>query len=158
MLGLLRGNRRGGPEIMNIAYNGETKQVNSYAPDLDRMSAKYNAPPAMVAKHQDRINNLDPDIRRLVALCVAVKVEDRPSIEHLLPEVERNARSKTPDDYRGYKYHANESNAAIRRLVEDHIFNATDFNDQDKILCSKLGNFTLHSSPTPTTSHKHIGF
>ncbi|KAI3316813.1 hypothetical protein HD806DRAFT_527615 [Xylariaceae sp. AK1471] len=124
MLGLLRGNRRGGPGLMEITHNGETKQVNSYAPDLDKMSAKYGAPPAVVAKHQERIDNLDPDIRSLVALCVALKVEDRPNINNLLLEVERNAKNKTPDDYTGYKYYANESDVAIKRLVEDFIFNA----------------------------------
>ncbi|KAI1302766.1 hypothetical protein F5Y03DRAFT_407502 [Xylaria venustula] len=124
MLGLLRGNARGGPGTMEITYKGETKSIRSYATDLDRLSRTYGAPPDLVAKHQDRINNLDPEIRSLVALCVAYKVEERPDIEDLLGIVERNAKNKKAEDYINYKYAYNESDAAIRKIIDDYIFNA----------------------------------
>ncbi|KAI0964876.1 hypothetical protein F4678DRAFT_486067 [Xylaria arbuscula] len=124
MLGLLRGNARGGPGMMDITYNEEMKRLMSYATDLDRLSRKYGAPADLVAKHQDRINNLDPEIRNLVALCVASKVEERPDIEDLLEIVERNAKNKREEDYINYKYANNESDAAIRQIIDDHIFNA----------------------------------
>lgn len=110
--------------MMNITYNGQPKTVDSYATDLDRLSSKYGAPVDVVAKHQDRIDNLDPDLRSLVALCVAVRVEDRPDIEYLLRAVERNNRDKRPSDYRNYKYANNETDAAIDRILADCIFNA----------------------------------
>ncbi|KAI0109205.1 hypothetical protein GGR51DRAFT_570042 [Nemania sp. FL0031] len=124
MLGLLRGNVRGGPGMMNVIHNGQQKTINSYATDLDKLSNKYRAPAAVVEKHQDRINNLDPDIRNLVALCVAVKVEDRPDIEDLLGVVEANTRNKRPTDYRNYTYSNNESDEAIQMIVQHHIFDA----------------------------------
>ncbi|KAI0910810.1 hypothetical protein F4823DRAFT_637250 [Ustulina deusta] len=124
MLGLLRGNIRGGPGMMDITYNGETKRINSYATDLDKLSDKYRAPANMVAKHQDRISNLDPAIRSLVASCVAVGIDDRPDIEDLLRVVERNAKNKGAGDYINYKYANNETDTAIQRLIEQHIFNA----------------------------------
>ncbi|KAI1749458.1 hypothetical protein F4782DRAFT_549735 [Xylaria castorea] len=128
MLGLLRGNVSGGPGMMDITYNGQPRRINSYATDLDKLSTKYKAPAVMVAKHQDRIDNLDPEIRSLVAACVAVRVEDRPNIENLLSIVERNARNKRADDYRGYKYSNNETDAAIKRIVEETMFNVQSHN------------------------------
>ncbi|KAI0444257.1 hypothetical protein F4803DRAFT_560965 [Xylaria telfairii] len=123
MLGLLRGNIAGGPGMMEITYNGQVKNINSYATDLDKLSNKYKAPAAMVAKHQDRIDNLDPEIRSLVAACVAVQVEDRPDIEDLLGIVERNATNKKAEDYKDYKYPNNETDAAIKKIVEETMFN-----------------------------------
>ncbi|KAJ8132644.1 hypothetical protein O1611_g980 [Lasiodiplodia mahajangana] len=124
MLGLLRGNIRGGPSMMSVMHKGQGKTINSYATDLDGLSSKYRAPAAVVSKHQDRMYNLDQDIRSLVALCVAVRVEDRPDIEDLLGAVEANARNKKPTDYRNYKYANNETDAAIQRIVQDYMFNA----------------------------------
>ncbi|KAI0456467.1 hypothetical protein F5B21DRAFT_153278 [Xylaria acuta] len=123
MLGLLRGNVLGGPGRMDITYNGQPTRINSYATDLDKLSGKYKAPAAMVAKHQDRIDNLDPEIRSLVAACVAVNVEDRPDIEDLLGIVERNAKNKKADDYKDYKYANNETDTAIKKIVEETMFN-----------------------------------
>ncbi|KAI0508649.1 hypothetical protein F5B22DRAFT_649743 [Xylaria bambusicola] len=125
MLGLIRGNVKGGPGMMEITYKGETKRINSFATDLDRLSNKYRAPAIMVAKHQDRIANLDPDIRSLVASCVAVGLDDRPDIEDLLNIVERNAKNKTPNDYTTYKYSANETDAAIKKIIDAQIFGAS---------------------------------
>lgn len=124
MLGLLRGNVKGGPGMMNVTYNGQPKTIDSYATDLDRLSGKYRAPADVIAKHQDRIDNLDPDLRSLVALCLAIKVEDRPEIEHLLRTVEINTRDKKPSDYRNYKYANNETDAAIDKILADCMFNA----------------------------------
>ncbi|KAI1361487.1 hypothetical protein F5Y08DRAFT_347797 [Xylaria arbuscula] len=124
MLGLLRGNVKGGPGLMDITYNGETRKINSYATDLDRLSSKYRAPAILVAKHQERIANLDPDIRSLVASCVAVGIDDRPDIEDLLGIVEQNAKSKTANDYVGYKYANLETDAAIKRIIDTHMFDA----------------------------------
>lgn len=124
MLGLLRGNIKGGPGIMNITYNGQPKMIESYATDLDKLSSKYRAPADVVAKHQDRIDNLDPDLRSLVALCVAVRIDDRPDIEYLQRAVERNTRDKKPSDYRNFKYANNETDAAMDRILADCIFNA----------------------------------
>ncbi|KAI1113369.1 hypothetical protein F5Y14DRAFT_462428 [Nemania sp. NC0429] len=124
MLGLLRGNVKGGPGMMNITYKGQPKILDSYATDLDRLSSKYGAPADVAAKHQDRIDNLDPELRSLVALCVAVKVEDRPDIEYLLRAVEKNTRDKRPSDYRNYKYANNETDAAIDGILAECIFNA----------------------------------
>ncbi|RWA12632.1 hypothetical protein EKO27_g2455 [Xylaria grammica] len=124
MLGLLRGNIKGGPGMMEITYKGETRAVNSYATDLDRLSNRYRAPAYMVAQHQERIDNLDPEIRSLVALCVAVRPEDRPDIEDLLGIVEEKARNKKRDDYLSYKYSDNETEAAIRDIVERYMFDA----------------------------------
>ena len=124
MLGLLRGKVKGGPGMMEIAYNGETKMINSFATDLDRLSSKYGAPAILVAKHQDRVDNLDPDIRSLVSACVAVRVDDRPDIEELLRMVEQNSKSKTLNDYTGYKYSYLETDAAIENIIDTHMFDA----------------------------------
>ncbi|GAW14528.1 hypothetical protein ANO14919_039310 [Xylariales sp. No.14919] len=124
MLGLLRGNIKGGPGMMEITYKGETRAINSYATDLDRLSNRYRAPAYMIAQHQERIDNLDPEIRSLVALCVAVRPEDRPDIEDLLGIVEEKARNKKRDDYLSYKYSDNETEAAIRHIVERYMFDA----------------------------------
>ncbi|KAI0470368.1 hypothetical protein F4859DRAFT_515893 [Xylaria cf. heliscus] len=128
MLGLLRGNVMGGPGMMDITYNGQPQRINSFATDLDTLSSKYKAPAAIVAKHKDRIDNLDPEIRSLVAACVAVRVEDRPAIEDLLVIVERNAKNKTVDDYKNYKYPNNETDAAIKKIVEETMFNVQSHN------------------------------
>lgn len=109
---------------MNITYNGQPKMIESYATDLDKLSSKYRAPADVVAKHQDRIDNLDPDLRSLVALCVAVRIDDRPDIEYLQRAVERNTRDKKPSDYRNFKYANNETDAAMDRILADCIFNA----------------------------------
>ncbi|KAI8945110.1 hypothetical protein F4801DRAFT_598362 [Xylaria longipes] len=132
MLGLLRGNVAGGPGMMDISYDGQPKRINSYATDLVKLSSKYKAPAAMVAKHQDRVDNLDPEIRSLVAACVAVNIEDRPDIENLLGIVERNAKNKEAGDYKDYKYPNNETDAAIKRIVEETMFNVQSRGPQKK--------------------------
>ncbi|KAI2641202.1 hypothetical protein GGS21DRAFT_362610 [Xylaria nigripes] len=124
MLGLLRGNVRGGPGMMDITYKGIPKTIRSFATDLDKLSPSYGAPPHMVAEHQNRMDNLDPDIRSLVAACLAVNVADRPDIEELISIVERNARDKTPADYSNYRYSGNETDYAIKTILDSYIDNA----------------------------------
>ncbi|KAI8631968.1 hypothetical protein F5Y19DRAFT_492897 [Xylariaceae sp. FL1651] len=124
MLGLIGGHERGGPGMMDVTDKGQQKSINTYATDLDGLSNKYNAPRNIKALHQDKLANLDPEIRSLVALCVAVKAEDRPDIEYLLSEIERNVQEKTPQYYHGYKYQANESDEEMKRIVERYMLNA----------------------------------
>ncbi|KAI1740132.1 hypothetical protein F4680DRAFT_465896 [Xylaria scruposa] len=150
MLGLLRGNVSGGPGMMDITYNGQPKRINSYATDLDKLSNKYKAPALIVAKHQDRIDNLDPEIRSLVAACLAVRIEDRPDIEDLLDTVERNAKNKTVEDYRGYKYPDNETDAAIKKVVEETMFNVQGHNIPSLGLPPPRGQGVLASPFKPT--------
>jgi hypothetical protein len=123
MLGFLRCNKAGGSGMMAV-FKGQPRQVLSYATDVDRMSPVYKAPPILVAQHQDRVDNLDPELRALTILCNAVKLEDRPDIEYLLKEVERNVRTKTPDYYRMYKFSALESDVAIKRIVQSYMYDA----------------------------------
>ncbi|KAI0827816.1 hypothetical protein F5Y06DRAFT_291084 [Hypoxylon sp. FL0890] len=68
--------------------------------------------------HQERLNNLDPELKSLIALCLAANAADRPELDHLLQEVQSNVNEKTPDSYQGNKYHHNESDAALRRISE----------------------------------------
>ncbi|KAI1487078.1 hypothetical protein F5X96DRAFT_651866 [Biscogniauxia mediterranea] len=124
MLTLIGGSHLGGSANMNIAIDGVDKVIRSYARDIDGLNPSYKAPPALVARHKDKMDNLDPRIRSLVARCCALSSTDRPDIEHLLDTVEAAVRTTKKDYYSGYKYFANESDHALERLSRELLFDA----------------------------------
>ncbi|RYP39582.1 hypothetical protein DL767_002130 [Monosporascus sp. MG133] len=119
MLAFLGCSHRGGASDMKVTYRGEEKTIKSFARDIDGLSPTYKAPAAIVARHRDKMENLDPDIRSLVALCCVQDPNERPELEDLLGEVERYVKTKEQNDYVGKKYYGNESNAAISRIDLD---------------------------------------
>ncbi|OTA61597.1 hypothetical protein K449DRAFT_434687 [Hypoxylon sp. EC38] len=88
------------------------------ARDLERLDHPvYAAIDSETRKsHQERLDNLDQELKDLIVLCLAPMEADRPEFDYLLQEVRRNALEKTQDSYRGKKYHHNESDAALRRI------------------------------------------
>ncbi|KAH9999725.1 kinase-like domain-containing protein [Xylariaceae sp. FL0662B] len=124
MLSLIGGTDRGGSTNMQITYRGEKKTIRSYAADLDGLNKKYGSPSKIVAFHQEKLDNLDPEIRDLVALCLAAAPSQRPELEYLVQEVERNVETKLQNDYVGKKYHGNESDDALIRITRELILDA----------------------------------
>ncbi|KAI0602367.1 kinase-like domain-containing protein [Biscogniauxia sp. FL1348] len=124
MLTLVGGSHLGGSANMQVTINGEEKTVRSYARDLDGLNPSYKAPPALVARHKDKMDNLDPRIRSLVARCCALSSTDRPDIVDLLDMVEEAVRTTKKDYYSSYKYFANESDEALERLSRELLLNA----------------------------------
>ncbi|KAI1329543.1 hypothetical protein F5Y16DRAFT_88566 [Xylariaceae sp. FL0255] len=125
MLGLIGGNQRGGPSNMTVIDAAGTQtQIVSFATDLDGQSPKYRAPAPLIARHRNKLDNLDPELRNLVVLCAAQDVGKRPTIEYLLGEVETRATSRTQDYYIGMNYYANESDDKVREIVEEFMLNA----------------------------------
>ncbi|KAL7622426.1 hypothetical protein AAE478_007931 [Parahypoxylon ruwenzoriense] len=124
MLSLIGGNSRGGTASMAVTYQGEEKRVNSYARDLDGLNSSYKAPAAIVAKHQEKMDNLDPDLRSLVVLSLASNINERLDLESLTSAVERNMRERGQDYYKDYKYYGNESNDSVARIAKELMYNA----------------------------------
>ncbi|RYP11820.1 hypothetical protein DL765_007586 [Monosporascus sp. GIB2] len=126
MLAFLGCSHRGGASDMKVTYQGQEKTIKSFARDIDGLSPTYKAPAAIVARHKEKMENLDPDIRSLVALCCVRDPNERPELEDLLTEVERYVKTKEQKDYFGKKYYENESNAAISRIVREVMLDAKD--------------------------------
>lgn len=124
MLQLIGGHAKSGAANMTITEGGGERIINSHARDLDGLNPIYKAPPARKAEHKDKVDNLDPDIRRLVILCLASNRELRPDLPDLFEEIERNVNTKTQESYAGYKYQANESDEALRRISQQLICDA----------------------------------
>ncbi|KAI1335663.1 hypothetical protein F5Y15DRAFT_419747 [Xylariaceae sp. FL0016] len=125
MLSLIGGNRLGGVRDMTVTDQGVQRTLRSYAGDLDSMSSVYTtATAADRAKHQRRVDNLDRDMRDLIALCLAQNLTHRPSIEFLLPEVERHVKQKALQDYAGNEFQQNEGDESLKRLFRDLILDA----------------------------------
>ncbi|RYP53579.1 hypothetical protein DL768_001443 [Monosporascus sp. mg162] len=133
MLAFLGCSHRGGASDMKVTYRGEEKTIKSFARDIDGLSPTYKAPAAIVARHKEKMENLDPDIRSLVALCCVQDPNERPELEDLLREVERYVRTKEQNDYVGKKYYGNESNAAISRIVREVMLDAKDEEEMEPI-------------------------
>ncbi|RYP93295.1 hypothetical protein DL770_000584 [Monosporascus sp. CRB-9-2] len=133
MLAFLGCSHRGGASDMKVTYRGEETTIKSFARDIDGLSPTYRAPAAIVARHKEKMENLDPDIRSLVALCCVQNPNERPELEDLLGEVERHVKTKEQSDYVGKKYYENESNAAISRIVREVMLDAKDKQETEPI-------------------------
>ncbi|CAJ2513951.1 Uu.00g020700.m01.CDS01 [Anthostomella pinea] len=120
MLALVGGSHLGGNANMEVTDRGTTKTIKSFARDLDGLNAAYyKALASIVARHKVKLDNLDPDIRDLVALCTALRPVDRPSIENLVEDVERNVKDMKAADYASYKFSQNETDQAVRRITRE---------------------------------------
>ncbi|KAI0014700.1 hypothetical protein F4780DRAFT_187691 [Xylariomycetidae sp. FL0641] len=117
MLRVVGGGETGGSAPMSITVNQEQRTIRSLARDLDGLNPIYRASADRRAKHQTKLANLDGDIRSLVARCVATDVQDRITIEELLPVVEANAAGRGPGYYTGILYEAEETDEAIQSLT-----------------------------------------
>ncbi|KAI1777214.1 kinase-like domain-containing protein [Hypoxylon cercidicola] len=107
---------------MKVTVGGQDKIIRSWARDLDGLSPTYEVPADTMALHRDSMENLDPDLKSLVVQCLAVAPVNRPDLETLVEEVERNVDSKTATSYASYKYKNNETdNAAIYEQVERNV-------------------------------------
>ncbi|KAI1074408.1 hypothetical protein F5B20DRAFT_563630 [Whalleya microplaca] len=124
MLSLIGGSHLLGSGKMEVTYQGEKKTIRSEAIDLDGLNRKYGAPATRVALHQEKLDNLDPELRSLVALCTAVSPKERPDLEYLVEEVERQVKTKQPSDYGTKKYQQNESDDALKRIARELMLNA----------------------------------
>ncbi|KAI0151845.1 hypothetical protein GGR57DRAFT_513815 [Xylariaceae sp. FL1272] len=122
LLNLIGGHERAGLSDMDATdEKGTTRKVRSYATDLNGLSDSYKAPAAIKARHKQKLDNLDLELKNLVVLCCAERPDDRPSIEYLLQQVEERVRNKTPGDYQDKRYHANETDARITELIERYM-------------------------------------
>ncbi|XXG95798.1 hypothetical protein Hte_002069 [Hypoxylon texense] len=127
MLNLIGGMVRkvaSGSSNMTITVDGEEETLRSWARDLDGLNPAYGADADTVAGHKDRMDNLDPDIRRLVIRCLATSMNNRPELEDLVEEVEQNVSNKTAAYYTKYKYGSNETDSAVERIMKELLHDA----------------------------------
>lgn len=130
MLALIGGSHHNGSANMVVTdAAGNPKTIQSFARDLDGMNPAYKAPKEVVDRHREKLDNLDEDIRNLVVQCCATDPNNRPGIEYLLTEVERNVNEKQASDYAAKKYFFNETDAAIGRIVNEVMFDAENDNE-----------------------------
>ncbi|KAI1769274.1 kinase-like domain-containing protein [Hypoxylon sp. FL1150] len=106
-----------GSSNMDAVVDGERKTIRSWARDLDGLNPAYGAPANLVAEHRGRVENLDTDLRGLIIQCLAPMAANRPDLETLVEQVERNVNTKTADSYVGKKYANNETDSAIREIM-----------------------------------------
>ncbi|KAI5925996.1 kinase-like domain-containing protein [Camillea tinctor] len=138
MLTLLGGSHRGGSSDMQITTTGgEAKTIKSCARDLDNMNPAYKMPQPLIARHKDRMDNLDPRIRSLVAQCCALNTADRPDVEDLLKAIEDAIKTTTQDYYSSYKYAADETDSALQRISRQLLL------DADTTISDALGGLSL---------------
>lgn len=123
LLNIVGGNSRIAGNMKVTDERGMEKTIRSHARDLDGLNPAYKAPPVLIARHKRKMDNLDPDIRNLLALCLAANVNDRPSLPYLVQEVERNVQEKTADKYTSYPFRENESDDNIRSFAQRHVLN-----------------------------------
>ncbi|KAI1269206.1 hypothetical protein F5Y18DRAFT_423450 [Xylariaceae sp. FL1019] len=122
LLNLIGGHERAGLSDMDATdEQGVNRKVRSYATDLNGLSDSYKAPAMFKARHQQKLDNLDLELKNLVVLCCAERPDDRPSIEFLLRQVEESARNKSPGDYADKRFHANETDPRITELIERYM-------------------------------------
>lgn len=114
-----------GSSNMDITVNGERKTIRSWARDLDGLNPAYRAPADLVAEHKDRVDNLDADLRSLIIRCLAPMADNRPDLETLVEEVERNVNNKTANSYAGKKYASNETDSAVERIMHRLVHDAS---------------------------------
>lgn len=114
-----------GSSNMNFITVEGQNTIRSWARDLDGLNPVYKAPASTVAEHKDRMDNLDPDLRRLVIRCLATAMNNRPELEDLVEEVERNVSGKAATYYASYRYGSNETNSEVARIMKELLHDAT---------------------------------
>lgn len=125
MLSLIGGgSAKYGSANMLVSVGGGTSLIRSHARDLDGLNPTYKAPQPVITAHRAKMDNLDGDLRNLVIRCLAVHIDDRPELEELAQEVERNVRGKQQEHYADKQYYNNESDVAIRRIAGELMCNA----------------------------------
>ncbi|KAI0138978.1 kinase-like domain-containing protein [Hypoxylon sp. NC0597] len=106
--------------MIEVTDRGKKRTVRSAARDLEKLDHPLYAAADLKTKmlHQERLDNLDPELKDLIVLCLAPSEADRPELDHLLQEARRNVTEKTQDSYKGKKYYHNESDAELRRISD----------------------------------------
>ena len=124
MLSIIGGSHKRGSANMQVKVDGEERTIRSCAKDLDEVSRSYGMPPPLVARHRRKLENLDADLRDIVARCCAAAPSDRPALEDLIAEVEHHVATKTEAAYAGKLYADQESDEFVSRIVKDIMINA----------------------------------
>ena len=146
MLSIIGGSNKRGTANMVVKVEGAERTIRSYAKDLDEVSRSYGMPAPLVARHRRKMENLDEDLKDLVARCCAAAPGDRPNLEDLIGQVEHHVATKTEADYAGKQYSDQESDEYITRIVKDMIINAkTDVEEAD----SESSLFSMPSTIDP---------
>ncbi|KAI1387874.1 kinase-like domain-containing protein [Hypoxylon trugodes] len=104
---------------MKIDTEAGEETIQSYARDLDGLNSVYKVPTAIANRQKQKLANLDPDLRSLIARCLANDIKKRPNLEDLYDEVERNVEEKQQKDYAGKASHKNESNGGVRNVAKE---------------------------------------
>ncbi|OTB01879.1 hypothetical protein M426DRAFT_25197 [Hypoxylon sp. CI-4A] len=97
------------PGMIEAIYQDGKKVVRSRGKDLDGQNPMYN-------EYKSWILNLDPDLRGLLASCMAVRQDQKPDFVWLAGQVEYYYRNKKASDYTSYQWKDNESDEALRRI------------------------------------------
>ena len=105
MLSIIGGSNKRGTAEMKVKVKGVEKTIRSYA-------------------NQVKLENLDADLKDLVARCCATSPKDRPDLEDLIEDVGHNVKTKKEGDYVGKPHQGQESDEYISRIVKDMIINA----------------------------------
>ena len=158
MLSIIGGSNKRGTAEMKVRVKGVEKTIRSYAKDLDEISRSYRMPPALVNRHNVKLENLDADLKDLVARCCASNPRDRPDLKDLIEDVEHNVKTKEEGDYAGKPYQGQESNEYISRIVKDMIIDAKTDVEEEKPKLSAFGMPSVLDSPFGSSGPSYGGF